>query len=219
VDRTRVILVEDSRKYAALLSKRLEASGGIVLAAVFASAEELLDGLNGVRADVALIDIGLPGMDGIELTRRLRSLGCGFEIIMLTAFEDEERLFSALRAGASGYLTKQAPAEKVAEAIRSTLGGGTVISPALARRFCNHFASLGAPAEPNEDPWGLSARERDLLEIVAKGLTNTETGLALGLGRRTVRTILGHIYGKMGVSSRVEAVSAAIRAGLLKPGG
>lgn len=214
MDRITVSIVEDNRKYAATLSRVLAAAPDLAVLGVSSSAEEFLRQPALGEADVAILDIGLPGMDGIELVRSLRRLHRGMELLMLTAFEDEERLFSALKAGASGYLTKQTPLQAVVQAVKDVAGGGTVISPALARRFCNHFASLGRPAAP-ADRWDLTPQEKELLTYLARGLTNSEAGTVMDLPRRTVRTILGHVYTKMGTNSRVEAVTFALRAGII----
>ncbi|MFA6035155.1 MAG: response regulator transcription factor [Myxococcota bacterium] len=210
-----VLIVEDNLKYSSSLMKALALSPDILVAGLFHSAEELLGSSSIKSADVALLDIGLPGMDGIELIGILLSQGSAPEILMLTAFEDEERLFRALQAGASGYLAKSTPPLKIAEAIRDVNSGGTAISPALARRFLNHFTSMGCAAAV-KDRRGLEADEVDLLTFVAKGLTNAEAGTVMGVGRRTVRTSLDRIYRKLGTRSRVEAVSIAVRAGLVK---
>jgi DNA-binding NarL/FixJ family response regulator len=213
-----VIIVEDNLRYAAALAKGLDASEGIRVIGTFYTAEELLKAGPSAEADVAILDIGLPGMDGIALVKKLKYQRSGMELLMLTAFEDEEKLFSALKAGASGYLTKNAAAAAVALAVKELASGGTVISPALARRFCSYFESLGTlPAR--SDPWGLESDEKELLRFIARGLTNTELGDVLGMGRRSVRTRLGHIYAKMGVNSRVEAVAMAIKAGVIDSGG
>lgn len=209
-----VAIVEDNRKYAAILEKSLGALPGIALAGVHGSAEAFLAALGAATPDVALLDIGLPGIDGIALVRALRERRVDTELLMLTAFEDEERLFAALKAGAAGYLTKQTPIPAIAQAVKDVAAGGTVISPALARRFCNHFASLGTAAEET-DRWELAPQERELLTYLARGLTNSEAGRVMELPRRTVRTILGHVYRKMGTNSRVEAVTLALRAGVI----
>jgi DNA-binding NarL/FixJ family response regulator len=214
MDPVRVVIVEDSHKYAEVLAKALAKSAGIEVVGVFGTAEEILAGLSRVDADVALVDIGLPGMDGIELVSRLRAARPEMELLMLTAFEDEERLFRALKAGASGYLTKRSPMPAIVQAVMDVAGGGTVISPALARRFCNHFASLGTPPEKT-DRWGLTEQETELLGFLARGITNAEAGSVMNLPRRTVRTILSHVYKKMGTNSRVEAVTLALRAGVV----
>jgi DNA-binding NarL/FixJ family response regulator len=214
MEQVRLAVVEDNGKYAAALVKALGRAPGIDLVGTYGSAEAFLAAVDALDPDVALLDIGLPGMDGIALVRALRGRRAGTELLMLTAFEDEERLFAALKAGASGYLTKQSPLPAIAQAVHDVAAGGTVISPALARRFCNHFASLGAPASV-DDRWELEPQERELLTYLARGLTNSEAGRVMDLPRRTVRTILGHVYRKMGTNSRVEAVTLAIRAGVI----
>lgn len=213
----KVILVEDNDKFAGIFSKSLSRTDGIFLSRRFSSAEAALEAGVG-DTDVVILDIGLPGMSGIELIKHIRALPSPPEILMLTAFEDEERLFSAMREGASGYVVKNSTADEMTSAIKDISNGGTVISPKLAKRFFSYLSSNRSQGAPH-NPWELTGDEIECLSIMAKGFTNAETGRVLGMERRTVRTLLGHIYGKMKTRSRVEAVTMALNAGLLNTEG
>jgi DNA-binding NarL/FixJ family response regulator len=180
-----------------------------------------------------LLDLELPGIGGVEVVKRLGPAHPEVEVLILTSFEDEERVYETIRAGASGYLVKGAEVARIVAAIQEVVAGGTVIEPRIARRFWNYFKSVepggglvppapsGAPPPHDAAPaapaaaFGLTDFERDLLQMIAKGLSNAEAGRVLDVERRTVRTHLGHIYAKMGVSSRVEAVVKALRAGVV----
>ncbi len=166
--------------------------------------------------DLLLLDLELPGIDGIEVTARLKQRQPDVDVLILTSFDDEAKVYEAIRAGASGYLVKRVGIEKILSGIREVREGGVVVEAVIARRFWNYFQSVQAkPPEP-VDPFGLSELELELLRFVAKGLSNAEVGRVMNIERRTVRTHLGHIYKKLGVNTHVEAVIQAMRAGLVE---
>jgi len=166
--------------------------------------------------ELVLLDLELPGIDGIEVTRRLKRGAEGIEVLVLTSFDEEQKVYEAIQAGASGYLVKRLGPERIRDAILEVMDGGTVIEPVIARRFWNYFHAVQSrPAQP-ENPWALSPLELDVLRYVAKGLSNGEVGEVMTLERRTVRTHLQHLYRKMGVRSHVEAVVLALRHGLVE---
>jgi len=163
--------------------------------------------------DVLLLDLELPGMDGLELLSRLPGPPAGPEVLILTTYADADRVFEAVRRGAAGYLVKGGDSERLAEAIAEVACGGTVIEPRLAKRFWNLFqASRGSASQHN---LGLTEAEVEVLTLVARGLTNPEVGATLGTSRRRVKSHLEAIYRKLGVSSRVEAVLQATAVGLI----
>jgi DNA-binding NarL/FixJ family response regulator len=168
-----------------------------------------------LRPQLVLLDLELPGFNGIEVTKRVKRRASEVEILILTSFEDEQKVYEAIQAGASGYLVKRVGPEKIRSGIREVMEGGTVLEPIIARRFWNYFQSVQAKPQKPENPWGLSPVEFDVLRYVAKGLSNAEVGQVMTLERRTVRTHLSHIYRKMGVHSHVEAVVMALRAGIV----
>jgi DNA-binding NarL/FixJ family response regulator len=214
--RARVFVVEDA---APMLKELLKALGTFPELEVVGSAREGEAGVRGAlasRPDVLLLDLELPGIDGIEVTRRVKAARPEVEVLILTSFDDEERVFAAMQAGASGYLVKRVGPQKIREGIAEVLRGGTVVEALLARRFWNYFQAVQArPAAP-ADPWRLEEVELEILRYVAKGLSNAEVGRVLSLERRTVRTHLARLYRKMGVSSHVEAVVRALQAGLVQ---
>jgi DNA-binding NarL/FixJ family response regulator len=222
MDRTRVFVVEDQP---ALLRNLLKVLAGFEELDVVGSAqtgEEAVEAVLALKPELVLLDLELPDMNGIEVTRRIKRRTGGVEVLILTSFEDEQKVYEAIQAGASGYLVKRVGPEKIRSGIREVMEGGTVLEPLIARRFWNYFHSLqAAPAalpEPSaapSNPWGLSPAELDVLRYVAKGLSNAEVGRVMTLERRTVRTHLSHLYRKMGVNSHVEAVVLALRAGLV----
>jgi DNA-binding NarL/FixJ family response regulator len=210
-----VFAVEDSAPTLRALRKLLSAWSAVELVGTAVSGEEALRLLPACTPlpRVVLMDLELPGASGIETTRELKKR-CELEVLVLTSFEDEDHVFDSMRAGASGYVVKGASAEKLVAAIVEVEQGGTVIEPRLAKRFWHYFKGVQEPRKP--DAPRLSEIEREILFAIARGLSNEEAGRIVQLDRRTVRTHLGHIYGKLGVRSHVEAVVKALRLGLIE---
>ena len=211
----RVAIVEDDPKVRTLVARTITDAPSLSLVSEHPTGESAVAALSDpdVDVDVVVVDLQLPGIDGIEVVRRLGALERPPERLMLTAFAAEEKVFEAIRAGAAGYLLKREVPRRLPDAVREVAAGGTVIEPSLARRFWNLLSSqVGrAPA----DPWGLTASECDVLRLVARGLTNRETGGVLGRTPRQVKLDLERVFAKMGVSTRVDAVTAALRAGVI----
>jgi DNA-binding NarL/FixJ family response regulator len=192
------------------------------------SGEAALALLEKQQPDVVLQDLGLPRMTGIEVTREVKKRWPAVEVLIFTIFDEEEKVIEAVKAGASGYLLKGASGEKVIDAIREVKAGGSVIQPNLARRLLRHFRvpeESGAPPQRDPLPPGireeppirpLTEREIEILRLIAKGLSNNEAARVLGLSRATVRTHLEHIYQKLEVTNRVEAVTEGLRKGLIE---
>ncbi|ATB33551.1 response regulator [Melittangium boletus] len=220
MDRTRVFVVEDQPTLLRNLLKVLSAFAELEVVGSAQAGEEAVEAVVQVRPELVLLDLELPDMNGIEVTRRVKRRAPGVEVLILTSFEDEQKVYEAIQAGASGYLVKRVGPEKIRSGIREVMEGGTVLEPLIARRFWNYFHSLKAqqpPAAPSKDdnPWGLTPAEMEVLRYVAKGLSNAEVGRVMTLERRTVRTHLSHLYRKMGVNSHVDAVVLAVRSGLV----
>jgi two-component system, NarL family, response regulator DegU len=213
-DPIEIVVVEDDPSTLKSLVRLLGSYPEIRVVGSALSGESGLETIRALSPQLVLLDLELPGIDGIEVTRRIMALGAGIEVLILTSFEDEVKVFQCVSAGASGYLVKRFAAEKIRAAIDEVLRGGTVIEPRIARRFWNYFQSQkGAPTEA---PGGvLEPIERDILQMIGKGLTNQQAGEVLQLERRTVRTHLAKIYQKLGTSNRSEAVVIALRRGLI----
>jgi DNA-binding NarL/FixJ family response regulator len=169
-----------------------------------------------LRPELLLLDLELPGMSGIEVTAKLKAVQPDVDVLILTSFDDETKVYEAIRAGASGYLVKRVAIDKILSGIREVRLGGTVLEPIIAKRFWNFFQSVQGAAAGPKDPFGLTVIELDVLQFVAKGLSNAEVGRVMNIERRTVRTHLGHIYRKLGVNTHVEAVIKAMRAGIVE---
>lgn len=210
-DPIRLVLVEDQTT---ILNKQKRLLLGFDRLEIVGTARDGQGGIELVRQhrpDVLLLDLGLPDMDGTEVTRRVKLEAPEVEILIFTIFDEEARVLDAVRAGASGYLLKGTPAERVVDAICEVHGGGSVIQPRLARRLLQHFQ-----VEQQEGP-ALTPRETEILNLIAKGLSNRNAAETLGLSPATVRTHLEHIYAKLDVSNRTEAVTEAIKRGLIEP--
>lgn len=228
-DRIRVFVVEDQTRILKAQLRLLESQPALEIVGTALSGEAALEQLPAAAPHVVLLDLGLPGMSGIEVTRRLKELLPRTEILIFTIFDEEDKVLEAVRAGASGYLLKGATADKIVEAIKEVRAGGTVIQPNLARRLLRHFRVGEPPASPPAEPAApppsgpppqdaarpLSQRETEILQLIAKGVSNTEAAQALGLSKATIRTHLEHIYAKLEVTNRVEAVTEGIRKGLI----
>jgi DNA-binding NarL/FixJ family response regulator len=216
MERTRVYVVEDQPQLLKNLVKVLGTFEELEVVGTSQDGEEAVEDIVRVRPQLVLLDLELPGLNGIQVTQRVKRRAPEVEILILTSFEDEQKVYEAIQAGASGYLVKRVGPEKIRSGIREVMEGGTVLEPIIARKFWNYFQSIQArPPEKKENPWGLSPTEFEVLSYVAKGLSNAEVGQVMTMERRTVRTHLSHIYRKMGVNSHVEAVVLALRAGLV----
>lgn len=169
----------------------------------YANAESALKGIVEDQPDVVLMDIGLPGMSGIDCIRKLKSKNQAIQIIMLTVYEDDDHIFNALVAGASGYLVKKTPPAKILEAIHDVYNGGSPMSSQIARKVINAFQSMNKSSAETEN---LSHREQEILSYLAKGYRYKEIAEKLFISIETVRTHLRNIYEKLHVRSRTEAV-------------
>ena len=205
-DLIRVALVEDDSRIRASLISLFELAEGYRCVNAFASAEEALAGAVADIADVVLMDINLPGRSGIECVAELKRRNPALLVIMLTVYEDADKIFAALRAGASGYLLKRTPPAELLEAIRDVTTGGSPMSSLIARKVVASFQDAGS-ARPAAVPLpSLTPREREILAALAKGLLYKEIAARLGIGATTVRTHLRSIYDKLQVQTRTEAV-------------
>src|SRR5271156_1020749 len=199
-----VIIVEDNRGLREQLVQILESAPDIKCAGAYISAEAALPEILEKKPDVVLMDIKLPGMSGIQCVAEIKKAIPNIQIIMVTVYEDSERIFRALKAGANGYLIKSSPPEQLLAAIRDVYKGGAPMSSHIASKVVKHFHLVGnSPLEAEN----LSPREREVLELLASGFIYKEIGDKLNIGTETVRTYVKNICLKMHVRSRLEAVA------------
>ena len=199
----RVAIVEDNQTILENLTRFVQTTPDFQCVCVCATAEEALQMLPGHRPEVVLMDIQLPKMSGIECTARLKLLLPSVQIIMITVYEDTERISAALRAGACGYLLKRCKPEELVAAVREARLGGVPMPREIARKVIAAFRQPITTAAEIEE---LRPSEKKIIELLALGLPNKEIANRLGLGTRTVRWHLENIYGKLHVNSRTEAV-------------
>jgi DNA-binding NarL/FixJ family response regulator len=199
-----VVIVEDDRGLRDQIRRILETAEDIRCLGAFPSAEEALPQILEKNPDVVLMDIKLPGMSGIQCVAEIKKTRPGMQIIMVTIYEDSERIFRALKAGANGYLVKSSPPEQLLEAIRDAYKGGAPMSSHIARKVVQHFHLIGPSMNETEN---LSPRERQVLDLLSMGFIYKEIGAKLDIGTETVRTYVKSICQKMHVRSRLEAVA------------
>jgi DNA-binding NarL/FixJ family response regulator len=199
-----VAIVEDDKVLREQLMQILKTASGVRCVGAYGSAEEALKSLPAVRPDVVLMDLKLPRMSGIECVAKLKEIMPAVQIIVVTVYEDSELIFGALRSGASGYLVKSGPPEKLLEAIRDVTLGGSPMSTHIARKVVQHFQNVGQAAQETEL---LSTREKEVLDLLAAGYIYKEIGDKLNIAAETVRTHVKHICQKLQVKNRVEAVA------------
>jgi DNA-binding NarL/FixJ family response regulator len=199
-----VVVVEDDRRLRDQLVAILSTASDIKCIGAFGSGEEALAKIPGQKPDVVLMDIGLPGMSGIQCVAQLKRLNPAPQIIMVTVYEDTDRIFKALRAGANGYLVKSSPPDELLDAVRDVDNGGAPMSSPIACKVVEHFHIQGAASQETEI---LSQREIQVLTLLASGFIYKEIGDQLGISMETVRSHVKNICQKMHVRNRVEAVA------------
>ena len=199
-----VSIVEDSDQVRGTLSRLINRAEGFTCLAQYPSAEAALEGLPRERPNVVLMDINLPGMNGVECVRRLKQIAPETQAIMLTVYEDTENIFNALAAGATGYLLKRTSTQELLAAIRDVQRGGSPMTTHIARKVVQSFQRSGASSQPTEN---LSPREQEVLDYLAKGFLYKEIADNLGISYETVHTYIRRIYEKLQVRTRTEAVA------------
>jgi len=199
-----VVIVEDNRGLQAQLLRVLDSAPDIKCLGAFVSGEEAMPFILQKRPDVVLMDIKLPGKSGIQSVAEIKKAAPEIQVIMVTVYEDSERIFRALKAGASGYLIKSSPPEQLIEAVRDAHNGGSPMSSPIARKVVEHFHLLGPSVQETDN---LSPREREVLDLLAMGFIYKEIGSQLNIGVETVRSHVKNICQKMHVRGRVEAVA------------
>lgn len=213
---TRILIVDDQRLMREGLRTLLELEPDFAVAGEAGDGAAALEVYEASTPDIVLMDIRMPGMDGVEATRRLRARHPGARVIILTTFDDEAYVFDGLRAGAQGYLLKDLSGDELATAIRTVMAGGALIEPSVARKVFAEFARLAPAARPLDaglaEP--LTEREREVLRGVAEGLSNREIGQKLFLTEGTVKNYVTSVLQKIGARDRTQAALRAKELGL-----
>jgi DNA-binding NarL/FixJ family response regulator len=218
----RVLVVDDQELVRSGFCVILDTVDGIAVVGEAANGEEALAAVSAHHPDVVLMDIRMPGMDGLEATRRLTRGGPDLtppKVVMLTTFDLDEYVYEALRAGASGFLLKDSPRADLIAAVRAAAAGNALLAPTVTRRLIEAFARRPPEAAPSPARLAsLTAREREVLVLLARGGTNTEVASALFVSEATVKTHVGNLLAKLGLRDRVQAVILAYEAGIIVPG-
>jgi len=199
----KISLVEDMAGVRKQLATLLNGVSGMHCVGAYATGEEAVQKIPLNQPDVALVDVHLPGMSGIECVAKLKTQMPKLQILMLTRFEQSDLIFSSIRAGASGYLLKSTPPAELILAVEQVHGGGAPMSMQIARKVVDHFRQI---QQPTSDVETLTQREQEILELLAKGYYYKEIGDTLGITYNTVRTHVQHIYEKLHVQSRTGAL-------------
>jgi DNA-binding NarL/FixJ family response regulator len=208
----RVILADDHAVVRKGIREFLEVDGDILVVAEAADGERAVTLVAEYHPDVAVLDIQMPGITGIEATRRIKAKYPAVRVLVLTAYDDDPYIFALLQAGASGYILKTAGSAELVRAVRAVHRGESALDPTVTKKVVQQLAS-GRPMGAQAAVEPLTEREIEVLRLVAKGLTNKAVGQALGISDRTVQGHLANIYGKLDAASRTEAVTEALKQG------
>jgi DNA-binding NarL/FixJ family response regulator len=213
----RVVLADDQPLVRAGLRMILATETDIEVVGEAANGFEAIDLCASTKPDVVLMDVRMPELDGISATRQITSLDEPPRVLVLTTFDLDEVVYDALRAGASGFLLKDAPEERLTTAIRVVADGGSLFAPSVTRRLIEEFARRAPKSEA--DLSSLTERENEVLRLIARGLSNVEIGSTLFVSENTVKTHVARVLMKLGVRDRVQAVVLAYESGLVRPQG
>jgi NarL family two-component system response regulator LiaR len=212
-DSIRVLVVDDHAVVREGLRAFLELQEGIDVVGEAADGEEALAAADRLRPDVVLMDLVMPRLDGVSALRALRERLPQTRVIVLTSFLDDDKLMPALRAGAAGYLLKNAPPQELARAVRVAHAGEALLDPVVAARLVESLAT----SEVDRPLDRLTPREREVLELIGRGFPNKRIAQRLNVSEKTVKTHVGHVLAKLGVTDRTQAAVFAVRAGLVEP--
>lgn len=215
-----VLLVDDQQMVRAGFRMILEATPGIRVLGEAEHGKQAVALAHHLRPDVVLMDVQMPGVDGIEATRQIVASPdvAGVRVVILTTFERDDYLFDALRAGASGFVLKNAPPEELVRAVELVAAGEGLLAPSATRRVIEQFAQRPVQASAANDLASLTDREREILVLLARGLSNAELAGRLVVSPKTVKTHVSNVLGKLGLRDRVQAVVFAYENGLVTPG-
>ena len=209
-DPIRVVLADDQTLVREGLTLMLSLIDDIEVVGVAADGEEAVAAVLEASPDVALLDLRMPRVDGVEATRRLKEVAPSVEVVVLTTYSDDDSVLSALRAGARGFLTKDADAESIGRALEAAANGQSIVDAEVQRRLIE--GATAKPPEPTDT--GLTPREIEVLRLIAEGLSNTEIARHLVVSEATVKTHINHLFAKANLRDRAQAVAYAYRLGL-----
>ncbi len=212
----RVLIVDDHAVVREGLRTFLELQDGLEVVGEAADGEEAVALAESLHPDVVLMDLVMPKVDGIDAMRELRDRAPETRVIVLTSFLDDERLLPAIEAGAAGYLLKDVEPAELARAVRAAHAGEALIAPSVAARLLSAIAER--PRVAGAEPERLTPREHEVLRLIAGGRSNKRIALELGISEKTVKTHVGHLFAKLGVTDRTQAALLAVREGLVGPG-
>jgi DNA-binding NarL/FixJ family response regulator len=216
----RVLIADDQALVRGGFRMILEMQPDIEVVGEAGDGREALDQARLKKPDVVLMDVRMPGMDGIEATRRLRSSDVDSRVLMLTTFDLDEYVYEAMKAGASGFLLKNAPPAQLADAVRTVAAGDALLSPGITRRLIEHYvAQPRVGVDGHAELEQLTERERQVLELIAAGLSNAEIAARLIVSEATVRTHVNRVLSKLSLRDRTQAAVLAYETGLVRPGG
>jgi DNA-binding NarL/FixJ family response regulator len=213
----RVVVADDQTVVREGIVMLLGLLPGIEVIGAAGDGEEAVKLVAELAPDVVLMDLRMPRCDGVEATRRIRAGYPGTQVVVLTTYADDDSLFPALRAGARGYLTKDAGGEEIVRAVHSVLSGDAGLSPSIQRRLLERLSEPEPPVERAEAPDGLTVRETDVLALIAEGLSNQEIARRLHVSTATVKTHINNLFAKAGLKDRAQAVRYAYGKGLVRP--
>jgi DNA-binding NarL/FixJ family response regulator len=215
----RVLLADDQAMVRAGFRMILELEEGIEVVGEAQDGEEAVAAARRTRPDVIVMDVRMPRLDGVAATERVVELDPAPRVLVVTTFDDDEPVYAALRAGAAGFLLKNAPPEQLVEAVRAVAAGDGLLSPEVTRRVIEEFARRAPAAMPGTEALSeLTERELEVLRLMARGLSNGEIADRLVITPGTAKTHVGRILMKLGLANRVQAVVLAYECGLVRPG-
>ncbi len=214
----KVLLVDDQELVRSGFRLILELAEGIEVVGEASDGHQAVRLVKELRPDVVLMDVRMPELDGIEATRQLRQTGVKARVLVLTTFDLDEYVYAAVRAGASGFLLKDAPREQLVTAVRTVARGESLLAPAITKRLIERFVARPSPGQAAPALAELSTRELEVLRLLARGLSNAEIAAELIVGDATVKTHVARILRKLDLRDRVQAVVLAYESGLIEPG-
>ncbi|MFH1030961.1 MAG: response regulator transcription factor [Chloroflexota bacterium] len=213
MDKIKILIADDHAVVREGTRQILEQEADMEVVAEAEDGEEAVKLAGRFKPDVAIIDIAMPKLDGIQATKQIKAQYPNIAVLILTAYDDDQFVFSFLEAGAAGYLLKSVRSREIVDAVRAVHAGESVLHPSIARKVLNRFAPAAGKPKKQEPIQMLSERELDVLKLASKGLSNQDIANELSLSLRTVQGHLGHIFNKLMVSSRTEAVVRALKEG------